>query len=251
MTLSSVAKQLEKYAADNSPQILTGIGVAGTITTAFLTGKATFKAAELLEYEYNAGRFLDKKEKGLLVWKLYVPPVVAGALTVTSIITANRIGNRRAAAMAAAYAVSERMFDEYKSKVVEKLGERKEQTVRDEVAQDRLNRNPVSETHVFQGSGGDVLCYEPFTGRYFKSDMEAMKKAQNDTNYAVLNNFYASLTDFYNHLGLDRTDMSDEFGWNSDDLLELTFTTGMSDDARPCLVMNYKVTPIRGYSRVQ
>jgi hypothetical protein len=257
VTLMTAARHLEKLAADNSPTILTAIGVTGTITTAVLTGKASVKAFTLLQREdpvydpHNPHDALTAKERVLCVWKLYIPPAVAGVLTVASIITANQIGTRRAAAMAAAYAVSERAFVEYKDKVSEKLGERKEQAIRDEVAQDQVNKNPSEGTHVFSARGGDVLCYEPYTGRYFTSDMETMKKAQNDTNYMVLNNFYASLSDFYDHLGLDRTQMSDDFGWNSDDLLELTFTTTLADNGKPCLVMNYQMSPIRGYSRVQ
>jgi hypothetical protein len=256
VTLMNAARKLEKLAADNSPVILTSIGVAGVVATAVFTHKAAIKARIHLQgvdprYDpHNPNDALTPKEVMLNVWKIYIPPVSAGVLTVTSIILANQIGTRRAAAMAAAYAVSERAFSEYKEKVVEKIGERKEQTVRDEVAQDRLNKNPSSETHIFSAAGGDVLCYEPFTGRYFTSDMETMKKAQNDTNYMVLNGYYASLTDFYTHLGLDRTLMSDEVGWNSDEMLDLTFSAGMSDDGRPCLVMNYKVAPIRNYDRV-
>lgn len=254
MTLMGLAKRAERLAADNSPLILTVIGVGGMITTAVLTGRASIKADRILNtYKYDqdpsATFFITKKEVVRKVWRLYIPPVTTGALTVGSIVLANRIGTRRAAAMAAAYAVSERMFDEYKEKVTEKLGERKEQTIRDEVAQDQLNKNP-SGSHYFSARGGDVRCYEPYTGRYFTSDMETIKKAQNDTNYMVLNNYYASLSDFYDHLGLDRTLMSDEVGWNSDEMLEINFTTGLDDEGKPCLVMNYHVSPIRGYSRV-
>lgn len=257
----NVARQLEKLAADNSPLILTGVGVAGTVTTALLTGRATIKAARLIDENLCRGNQdhphppthpkMDAKEHLLLVWKLYVPPVASGVLTVTAIVVANRIGTRRAAAMTAAYALSERAFSEYKEKVIEKIGERKEQAVRDEVAQDQVNRNPSSETYVNKGTGGQVKCYEPFTGRYFWSDMETMKKAQNDLNYQVLNNYYASLSDFYDLLGLDRTQMSDDVGWNSDEMLEIMFTTTIDDEGKPCLVMNYKVVPIRGYCRVQ
>lgn len=247
MTLTGTFSRLEKFATDNSPHILTGVGVVGSVSTAVLAARAGMKYQQLM----GPNPHLTAKERLEVSWKLWIPPVTTGVLTVGSIICANRIGTRRAAVMAAAYMASERTFDEYREKVKEKLGERKEEQVRSAVAQDQLNRNPSAQQHVFSATGGDVLCYEPFTGRYFTSDMESIKKAQNNTNYQVLNNYYASLTDLYDHLGLDRTSMSDELGWNSDELLEIEFTTGMSDDQRPCLVMNYKVVPIRGYSRVQ
>jgi hypothetical protein len=258
MTLTAIAKQAEKFTTDHSPQILTGIAVAGTITTAYLTGKASIKAMQIIE-EKNVEIYksnddlpaLTPQDKVKLTWKLYVPPCIAGVTTVAAIIAANQIGTRRAAAMAAAAAISEKAFAEYKEKVVEKLGESKERAVRDEVAQDRVRNNPVTENHIHVAGGGKVLCYEPYTGRYFMSDMETLKKAQNDLNYMVLNHYYASQSDFYDLIGLDRTKVSDEVGWNSDKLLELTFSTVLSDDDRPCMVVDYQVAPIRGYSRVQ
>lgn len=257
MTFQTMFRQAERFAASNSPQILTGVAVAGTLTTAVLTGKASIRAYQILE---NAGEFdkhiseappLDAKAKVMLVWKEFVPPVAVGALTVASVITANQIGTRRAAAMAAAYAISEKAFTEYKEKIVEKIGENKERAARDDIAQDRVRNNPVTERTIIATRGGQDLCYEPYTGRYFTSDMETIKKAQNDLNYQVLNNYYASMSDFYDLLGLDRTKLSDDLGWNSNKMLELTFSTVLSDDDRPCLVMDYQVVPINGYHRVQ
>ena len=256
MTLTRIAKQGEKLVADHSPQILTGMGVVGVVSTALLAGKASFKAADLIRQE-DENKDLDPKtnvwerhEKLLLVWKLYIPAASTGLITVAAVVGANRIGTRRAAVMAAAYSMSEKAFTEYKDKVVEKIGEKKELEVRDSVAQDRVNRNPVDNQQVIVTGGGEVLCYDTWTGRYFQSSMEALKKAQNDVNYQVLNNYYASLSDFYDKVGLSRTKNSDDFGWNSDDLLELYFSTTMSDDDRPCISVDFRVEPIRGYSRV-
>jgi hypothetical protein len=255
MTFQTLASQTQKMIADNSPAILTGIGVAGAVTTAVLTGKAAIKAERLIEAEYKAHvgdpHFtLEGKDKIKLAWQLYIPPAVTGIVTVGAIIMANQIGTRRAAAMASAYVLSEKAFSEYKEKIVEKLGENKERAVRDDLAQDRVNRNPVEERSIIMTGGGDVLCFEPFTGRYFQSDMESLKKAQNDLNYLVLNNYYASLSDFYDLIGLDHTMISDDFGWNSDEMLELKFSTVLATDGRPCLSFEYKTVPIKGYARV-
>lgn len=253
MTLMGIVSRAEKLAADNSPQILTAIGVAGTITTAVLTGKATYKYMKTLGEEgyFDKDYKFERSTKEHLgkAWKLYIPPAAAGVLTVSSIILASQIGTRRTAAMAAAYAVSDRAFSEYKEEVKRKFGEAKEKAVRDDLAQHQVNQNPV-ETRQVIIAGGNVLCYEPYTDRYFHSDMESLKKAQNDLNYQVNNNYYASLSDFYDLVGLPRTETSDELGWNSDELLELDFSTTLASDGRPCLSFTYNAKPIRGYSRV-
>lgn len=249
MNLASLVKQAERLIVNNSPVILTAIGVAGTLTTAYLTGKATFKAADIISDNESSYDPLEPKDKFQLVWKLYIPAAGTAALTVASIICANRISGRRAAALAAAYSISERAFDEYKTKVIEKMGEKKEQTVRDEIAQDRLDRNPVSTREVIIAGGGDVLCYDAYTGRYFTSSVEAVRKAENDINHRLIHDHYASLTDFYDLIGLPAVRVSDEVGWNLDTLLEVDISAGMADDTKPCLVLSFEVSPARQYFR--
>lgn len=255
--LNDVMKRASKLVIDNSPAIATAIGVVGTVATAYLAGKASFEAAEIIrnyEDEIEEGKRANLipdfsfKEKVDVSWKLYIPAVASGALTVTAIIVANRVGTRRAAAMASAYMLSEKAFEEYRSKVVDRVGSNKEQSFRDELAQDRVTRNPVSDREVII-AGGQVLCYEMLTGRYFMSDMETLKKAQNDLNYKVINDAYASLGDFYNLLGLPTTAISDEVGWSTDKLLELEFSTTLSEDGRPCIAIAYRTEPIRDYFR--
>ena len=260
MSLSQVAKKFEKLLTDNSPVLLTSVGVAGTVATAVLTGKASFEAAKIIhdaEYTVPPPEKFDGdlmwtplyfKEKVELVWPLYIPPVVVGAGTVSAIVLANRIGTRRAAAMAAAYTISEKAYTEYREKVAEKIGEAKEQEVRDEIAQQRVNANPPNN-EVIIVDNGDVLFLESYTGRYFKSSMETVKKALNDTNYQMYSDMYASLGDFQQRVGLPRTSLSEEVGWTVEDKIDLEFSATLTEDQRPCIVMSYIVAPIRDYHR--
>lgn len=261
MNLTLLAKRAEKFTIDNSPLILTAIGVAGTVTTAYLTGKATIKACQIIadeQYKRNinisAGHHaekLTKKEKVNLVWKHYIPAVGMGAVTVASIVSANRIGTGRAAAMAAAYTAIEKASNEYREKVVEKLGDHKERGIRDDIAQDRVNENPMSQRTVIVTGSGDVPCFEMYTARYFESTMENLKKAMNDVNFIINKDGYASLSDFYDKIGLPHTSISDDLGWNSDELLDLEFTTTLNDEQKPCIAFNYRVVPIRDYFRTR
>lgn len=264
MSFAAILKSSEKFLIDNSPTILTAIGVLGTVGTAVLTGKATLKAADILREEKIAkipdgevvetlDGLLTKKECIKLVWKQYLPPVAAGVLTITAIIAANRISLKRAAAMAAAYSISEKRFAEYRDKVGEKFGIKKEQTVRDEIAQDQVNLNSLNAENreiIFAGNkGGEVLCFDSFTGRYFMSSVEEIKKAENEINYLIIHNDSATLTDFYNRVGLCQTTYSEEVGWTTDALADFKLSTTLSDEAVPCLVVTYNVTPIREYHR--
>lgn len=250
MTLLDIAKQAEKYAINNSPTILTGIGAAGTVVTAFLTAKATVKALRTLDREMPADvQTLASKAK--IVWPEYIPAVAMGAITVTAIIGANRIGARRAAAVAAAYSLTEKAFTEYREKVAETIGKKKHQKIYDDIAQKRVDDNPVSTREVIITGNGDVLCYDSLTGRYFMSSMEAIRKAENEITKRVLDDGYASLTEFYDKIGLSGTAYSEEVGWNYDNLIAVQFSTTMSDDGRPCISIQYNTPPSRGYYKLQ
>jgi hypothetical protein len=251
MQLADLGKRAAKLAQDHSPTIFTAIGVAGTLSTAFLTGRASYKYMKDLSEEgyYDRDYKFERspKEHFQKSWKLFIPAASTAVFTVAAIICANRIGTRRAAAMASAYAISEKAFVEYREKVLEKIGANKEREVRDELAQDRVTKHPVTSSAVVVGAGGDVLCFETHTGRYFKSDMETLKKAQNDLNYRILSDDYASLTDFYGLIGLPRTDISDELGWNTDCKMELDFSVTLAENGQPCLAITYHPMPIRNY----
>lgn len=244
-----IIKRTQRLLADNSPVILTALGVTGTLVTAYLAGTASFQAAHILAEE---SPHLTTKEKTKLVWKLYIPTGLSAAATVGAVIAANQVQNRRTAAMATMYAVTQRAYDEYRDKIRDKLGPKKEQAARVELAQEKVDKVPQISREVFLTGAGDILCFEDFTGRFFESDQEALRKAQNDVNQQVLNDGYASLTDFYDRVNLPRTAHSDEVGWTADNLLDLTFDAVLTDrgqGTRPCMVMSYRVMPARHFSR--
>ena len=261
MNLHGILARTQKMVADNSPAILTAIGVTGTITTAYLTGKATFMAAEMLADEQQARDIRDARtqpnnvmtprDKAQMVWKLYIPAVTTGVLTCICIVGANRIGTRRAAAVATAYAISQEAFDEYKHKVVERIGDKKEMAIRDEIAQDRVTRNPPDDRIAGQIVTGDgmVLCHDAYSGRYFASNMEKLRKAENDITKQILADGSASLSNFYNNVGLPQTSISDDVGWNHEEPCVLGFSSVLTPDNRPCLSYDFQVSPIRDFWR--
>jgi Family of unknown function (DUF6353) len=251
------AHHLRFLADRNAPLLLTTAGAAGVAATAYLTGRATFKAARLIDEEKDQiepegnGGFspdLTLSSKIKLVWRFYAVPVAAGILTITSVILAHRISAKRIAALTLAAGISERSLKEYKEKVLEKLGEKKEQDVRDEIAQDRINRD-VGNREIISVGTNDVLCYDMYTGRYFASTVENIKKAENEVNYELLHFGSASLSEFFDKLGLSATSHSDLHGWNSNHLLEVTYTTTKTPDDRPCIAIDFKNPPIADYSR--
>ena len=62
---------------------------------------------------------------------------------------------------------------------------------------------------------------------------------------------YVSLNDFYSELDLKLSNNGYELGWKLDDgLIEVDFSSQISDDGRPCLVIDYLVAPRYDYSKL-
>ena len=109
--VSDLAKKAQFLINENSTTILTGAGVAGTVATAVLSGRASFKAALLLADEDRRDAAAAERENApfvplttfervKVVWPQYIPTVGLGAVTITSIIFSNRISAKEAAALA-------------------------------------------------------------------------------------------------------------------------------------------------------
>lgn len=257
---------------DNSTTILTGVGVAGTVATAYLTGRASFRAADIIEKE-NLVRLatlvheddnlqnsdedlsvealtedhLTKLEKVQLVWPQYIPAVAMGVITITSIVSAHRISSNKIAALVVASGISDRALSEYKQKVIDKFGERKETDIRDEIAQDQVTANPGNSREVILAGTGEVLCFDTLTGRYFQSTVEQIRKAENRVNYEMIHFMSASLSMFYEEIGLPPTDYTDSVGWNMNNHMDVIFSTTMSQDQRPCLAISFSKNPVPNY----
>lgn len=233
MDLRALIKTAEHHVRSNSPAYLAGLGISGVVGTAYLAARAGFRAARRIGEEP-----LSTTEKAKLVWTFYIPPALAGVATVSCIVGATKIHYRKTAALTAAYSLSERAFSEYKEKVIEKLGERKEQSIRDDLAQDKVGATAPAREIVLYGAGS-VLCCELHTGRYFLSSMDVLKKSQNEINAKLLRDDYAYLADFHHLIGVQNTQGAYDFGWKSDRLLELEFSTVLADETRPCLAFGY------------
>ena len=252
-----------KLTGVNTTTMLTGMGVTGVVTTAYLAGRGSYKAAQLIEREEQrriATAMDPSKEeprmttgdKVKLVWPLYVPAVGVGSTTITAIIMSNHAASKKIAALTVASGISERALQEYKSKVLEKIGENKEMAIRDEIAQDRVNRTPPTQgnTQVIMAGDSEVLCFDMMTGRYFMSTMEKIRQAENKINYELVNHMYASLSSFYDEIGLAPTPYSDTVGWNINEPLRIVISTVLSPDNRPCLAVDFSVPPIAEYARL-
>ena len=249
--LKRTIKSAERVLAKYSPGILTGIGIAGMIGATFMAVKATPKALYLIETKKEESEVeeLTPVETIKTCWKCYIPATLATVLSVICLIGASTVSAKRNAALATAYSISEAALREYQEKVVEVVGEKKEKAVRDAVAKDQIERDPVTKSEVvIIDSNSNTLCYEPLSGRYFKSTIDKIKKAEIELDRQMIQEMYVSLNDFYWEIGLDGTDLGDKMGWNlSKGYMDLSFSSQLADDGTPCAVIVYGIPPVYDY----
>lgn len=127
-------KMVTRVLKKRSPEILTGFGIAGMVTTTVLAVKATPKALTLIQdaeiekvdVQVKEGKGPDELVKTLtpaevvkVAWKPYIPALLLGTASVACLIGANSVHTRRHAALYSAYKLSETALTEYKDKVKE------------------------------------------------------------------------------------------------------------------------------------
>lgn len=250
LNFTKLYRNVKSATIKHSPEILTGIGIAGMITTTVMAVRATPKALILIEDEKKSAKtdHLQPMEIVKTTWKCYIPAAVTGTMSVVCLVGASSVNAKRNAALTAAYTLSESTLRDYQKKVIETIGEKKEQTVRDAVAKERLEKNPVEHNEVIITAKGDTLCYDTVSGRYFKSDIDKLKKIENELNRTMRDEMYISLNDFYYEIGLDPVKLGEDLGWNiNDGYIDLDFSSQLATDGTPCLVIDYGYGPRYDY----
>ena len=268
--VSAIAKTIKTTLAQHGPEILTGFGIAGMITTTVLAVRATPKAVKLIESEVarknrelvkEAAEYGDEHCEQIsklpavdtvkVAWKCYIPAAVTGVASIACLIGASSVHLKRNAALLTAYKLSETALTEYREKVVETVGERKEAAVREAVAKERVERHPVETSTVFVTGNGDTNCLDYWTDRYFKTDIDKLYKAENELNAQLLEDGYVSLNDFYYSLGLDSAGVGEVIGWsyNRTGLVKLKLSSILTSNKTHVMVIDFQTAPYYEYER--
>lgn len=247
LSLHGILNGTTQYLSKNSSSILTGCGIAGIIVTAITAVYATIDASEKInDAEEVKQEPLTNKEIAKVAWKSYIPVAVAGVSSAACFVGAQTINTRRNMALATLYSMTANNFNDYREAVVKKLGEKKEEEVRDEVSRKQIEENPVESSEVFIGDG-DTLCYDSWSGRYFKSSIEKIRGAVNTINHDLNSELTIPLNDFYFLLNLPTVKAGDKAGWNIDKPMKVYFSSQIAENNEPCIVINYYTEPMEDY----
>lgn len=246
MNLNHIFKSIITIVNKNAPTILTAIGAAGVVGTAATAIELSPKAKDILDDNPDA----DGLEKVQLTWKYYLPIVAMSSASICCMAFANHISLRRYSALGAAYLLKETDFNNYKEEAEKLLGKKKTKELQEAQAKKAIESNPIEDESLIWNTGnGNTLCYDYYSGRYFRSSIEAIKKAQNYINERILKEDKIFLNDVYDELSLPHIGLGDHVSFNmrEDGMIEFAIESTIAENDQPCVVLDFKPHPSYNY----
>lgn len=238
------------------PSILIGFGVGGMFVGTIVAVQATPEAHEELEKqrqdEEQVAEMMEREPKkdiwarAKIIGKHYWPTALIMTTSAGCIIFANSVHLKREAALIAAYHLSTKNLEDLKEKIVELDGKKKLTKLTDAISQDDLDKNPTDGKTMIITGNGEHLCYDAWSGRYFQTNIEKVRRAELDMNKALLRDGYYSLNDFYESLDLPVVELGNLLGWHCDSTdhqVEINFSSKVTDKGEPCLVIRFDILP--------
>lgn len=229
----------------HSPHILFGAGVVGVIGSAVLASRATLRIEEVLDnhqsyveafdyaVENNAGYSTDDRTKDLAllyvktsvsITKLYGPALIVGGLAVAALTGSHTILTRRNASLAAAYAVIDKGFKEYRGRVKDDLGEEKDREYLKGIVKEKVQETAPDGKSVKVGEKKVQTSASPY-GVLFNDDNRNwhprpelnymwLRGQQSYLNDKFQSQGYLFLSEVLDDLGFEQTKASRVAGWH-------------------------------------
>lgn len=240
----------------HSPEILIVTGVVGVVTSTVLACKATTKVNDVISKgkeaindvhdktaDVEAGIInaedytpeIQRKELALAygrtgyeLVKLYAPAVTIGVLSLTAIVSSNNILRKRNVALASAYAATEKLFKEYRGRVIDRFGKDIDRELRYNIKTREINEVTANEDGSESSQPKKVLVvdgplHDEFS-RFFDETCPNWVKDANKNKYFILQverfaneklkkQGFLFLNDVYEALGFDKIPAGQVIGW--------------------------------------
>lgn len=277
--VSVAAGRVGLKVAKHSPELLLAAGIVGFVGTVVLACKATMKAKDVLEevegdvsslnikktfVEENSDcpeEDLEMVEKEIFqlrvktagsFLRMYGPSIALGCVSVACLLASRNIINKRYLAAVSAYNAVSEAFQEYRSRVIEEEGEKKDrhyrygttygledETIVDENGKKKKQKVEVSETNMDKTSG---------TSRVFDSsninwvetpsyNLMFLRSQERRFNDLLQTRGHVFLNEIYDALGFEHVPQGQAIGWvlgdkNSDDYISFGIMEGDERETR-------------------
>jgi Family of unknown function (DUF6353) len=246
-----------------SPGTLLGLGIVGMVGSTVLACRATLKMEDVMDEakgKLDIARTLqhdDYTEKdrsrdvsliyfqsGVKIFRLYVPSIALGAVSIYALKTSHGILTKRNIALTAAYSALDKGFREYRGRVIEKYGEEEDRQFRYGARQVEIENPETGKKELVTRVGvDDPSIYARFFDTYSSSwnkdpeyNMIFLKCQQNYANDLLRSRGHVFLNEVYDMLGLERSKAGAVVGWvlskNGDNFINFGVFDGRDQVAR-------------------
>lgn len=228
-------------AKKNSPTILFGAGIAGSVASTVLACRATLRLEEVLreaQHDLVVAKEIDApgysegdrrsditliyaRSVGKLV-RLYGPSVMLGAASVGCLTKSHNLLQERNLALTAAYAAVDEAFNKYRARVIEKYGEDEDRLFRYEgetikIVDDETGKT-VSEIRAAESNDGSMYArfFDEYSTSWSKEpeyNLVFLRNQQNWANDLLKTRGHLFLNEVYDMLGIPRSRAGSVVGW--------------------------------------
>ena len=146
---------------------------------------------------------LTWQEKAPIIFEVMWPTMVSVVVTAGCIILSNRISTKRYSTLMAAYAFSEDKIKDIQDKIIEEEGPKRLKKYEDEIEQDKVFAEPqIDPGTAIQTGYGSTLFKEYYSGRWFYSDIEQVRRQVIDFERIVRDEGEGTLNDWCDCLNI-------------------------------------------------
>lgn len=211
-----------KYVKKNKSTILSTVASLGVIGTEIFSVRAGKKISEKCNEDVY---ILPRKEKAKVYIKHLVLPTAISMGTIFCIFKSDLLYKKELTKMAGAYAILNGTYHKYKNEVIERYGNDMHRDILKSISDSGKLTRCESDWHIssccygnattldFEDDEETRLFYDVFSDRYFESKTSKVLQAQYAINRNLILRGYATLSEFYNFLGIEPTEESELLGW--------------------------------------
>ena len=257
---TEIFKQVANKSVDflkvHSPQILVGVGIVSGAAACVTACVATRKIDTILEptkediqkikdvhtgaievdesytdEDYKKDLTITYCRAGLKIAKLYAPSIILSAVSITSILAGFNILNKRYSNLAVAYAGLSEMYNTYRKRVKDELGDEmdkhfrlgteiKEREIETEDSKGKKKKKKVKDTVIDKMPSPYAKFFDPASRCWDKNpenNLYFLRQQQAAANNRLKANGELYLNEVYDMLDIKRTADGQVIGWRYDE----------------------------------
>jgi hypothetical protein len=175
------------------------IGVGLTMAT---TIKATTKACKLVDDK------MSTKEKIKKTWKFYIPPTMVAATTMLCIIYSDTVAVNQKMSLLSALIATQNKYRDLRQGVDEVC----DPETREEILKRTVREKVPKELYIERTE--EKIFWEEYSCKFFTSTIDNVLKAEYLFNKQLSVTGMCSLNEFYDMLGIKKTEAGEYLGWS-------------------------------------